>query len=450
MQEKSNTFRQQRNLKFKINVGIALVGKVIATIISLVRVPILINYLNPEGYGLFITITSVANWIQLGQLGMGSGLINALIKCDAEDDKASAQKYVNSLWLGLAIALLILSLFLFGSFPFTPWNKLFPIDDAQLAIQVPQTVAFTLITVLFGIFMTPLGSIYNAYQEQYKLNLWSNLQGIVGLGAVVLATQLQSNMADISLAIGLATLLVNGANYFCLIKWDKPYLKFDVKTLSVSAFKGVWSSSISFFLIEVSALLVFQTDRFLILQFSNSVEVTKYTLASTVYLTFHGIYFLFLKPLWPAFGEAIHRGDIVWTRRVFNKVNLLSSIGMMLLIAVVLMAGPYLIELWTGRSDVEPDKLLLAILGFYFLIRVFTDVHSIVIFSLNKQKELLLATVSHGFLNLVLGIVLGREYGVHGIALASLLSFALSSGWWIPYKTRYFLRKLGEPSNQNH
>ena len=445
MQEKNNDFRQKRNLKFKVNVGIALFGKVVGTLISLVKVPILINYLNPEGYGLFITITSVANWIQLGQLGMGSGLINALIKCDAEDDRASAQKYVNSLWLGLAIALLILSLLLFGSFPFTPWNKLFPIDDSQLAIQVPQTVAFTLVTVLFGILMTPLGSIYNAYQEQYKLNLWGNLQGIVGLGAVVLATQLQSNMAGISLAIGLATLLVNGANYFCLIKWDKPFLIFDIKSISVAAFRSLWSSSVSFFLIEISALLVFQTDRFLILQFSDSVEVTKYTLASTIYLSFYSVYFLFLQPLWPAFGEAINRGDIDWTRRVFNRINFLSTIGMILLIVVVLMVGPYIIELWTGRSDVEPDKLLLAILGFYFLIRVFTDVHSIIMFSLDKQRELLWATFSHGFLNLVLGIVLGKEYGVHGIASASLLSFALSSGWWIPYKTRYYLRKLGEP-----
>jgi O-antigen/teichoic acid export membrane protein len=252
-------------------------------------------------------------------------------------------------------------------------------------------------------------------------------------------------MAGTSLALGLVSLSVNGANYFCLIKWDKPFLMFDIKSISVPAFRSLWSSSVSFFLIEISALLVFQTDRFLILQFSESVEVTKYTLASTIYLTFYSVYFLFLQPLWPAFGEAINRGDIDWTRRVFNRINFLSTIGMILLIAVVLMVGPYLIELWTGRSDVEPDKLLLAILGFYFLIRVFTDVHSIIMFSLDKQRELLWATFSHGFLNLVLGIVLGKEYGVHGIASASLLSFALSSGWWVPYKTRYYLRKLGEP-----
>ena len=248
MSKKSNTIREKRNLKFWINVGVAFLGKALATVISLVRVPILVNYLDPGGYGLFITITSVANWIQIGQLGMGCGLVNALVECDSKDDRASAQKYVNSLWLGLFLGLLVLSLLLFCSFPFVPWDKIFPSDDSQLAIQVPRTVAFTLITVLFGMLMTPLSSIYIAYQEQYKLNLWANFQGIIALGSIVVAVQWKLGMAGIALATGVATLFVNICNYLWLTYQDKPYLKFDTISLSFFAFKRVWSNSVSFFI----------------------------------------------------------------------------------------------------------------------------------------------------------------------------------------------------------
>ena len=65
-----------------------------------------------------------------------------------------------------------------------------------------------------------------------------------------------------------------------------------------------------------------------------------------------------LAPLWPAYGEAIARGDVEWVRRTLRRSVTIAVSLSALVSAALVMLGPWLIHAWVGTA-VLPSLLLL-------------------------------------------------------------------------------------------
>ena len=77
-----NSIRKQvlsgdiRSVKAKKNILLSFFNKIIAIVISFALVPITVNYLDQEQYGIWLTITSIVSWISFFDLGLGHGFKN--------------------------------------------------------------------------------------------------------------------------------------------------------------------------------------------------------------------------------------------------------------------------------------------------------------------------------------------------------------------------------------
>ncbi|MFA7572529.1 MAG: hypothetical protein WCY24_02295, partial [Lutispora sp.] len=60
-----------RTVKLKQNVGASFIIKGVSIILGLIKVPILLSYLDSEKYGVWLTISSILMWIQNFDLGLG-------------------------------------------------------------------------------------------------------------------------------------------------------------------------------------------------------------------------------------------------------------------------------------------------------------------------------------------------------------------------------------------
>lgn len=67
-----------RNKILKTNILISAVLKVVGLCTSLLIVPITIDYLDSEVYGVWMTMTSVLFWIGGFDIGLGNGMRNYL------------------------------------------------------------------------------------------------------------------------------------------------------------------------------------------------------------------------------------------------------------------------------------------------------------------------------------------------------------------------------------
>jgi O-antigen/teichoic acid export membrane protein len=108
-------------------------------------------------------------------------------------------------------------------------------------------------------------------------------------------------------------------------------------------------------------------------------------------------------------------------------------------VVILVAAGPLAIRLWTGNPDVVPGRWLLLAVGGYYLVRTFTECFTIVLYGLDRQRELFPAVLANGVLVVGLGILLGRPFGVLGVAASNVLAFALTQGIWVPLRARAHL-----------
>jgi O-antigen/teichoic acid export membrane protein len=223
---------------------------------------------------------------------------------------------------------------------------------------------------------------------------------------------------------------------------DKPFLMPRWGDPSVSFFFKVLPDSFSFFLIDIAAVLAFQFDKFVLLHYGGPGQVARFEVATRPFLLASMSLGLLLTPLWPAIGEAVHRGDPRWAKKVVLKVAYSSAALMAVLALVMVAAGGLIVRLWTGRTDVTPGALLFGMIGAYFVVKAWTDTQTVVLYGLGGQRRMLWVALIHGATTLVLSLVLGRLYGIYGVASASLLGFLLTASWYVTLQTKRTLDSL--------
>jgi O-antigen/teichoic acid export membrane protein len=99
----SFTSGHERSIKAKKNILASLVIRGCSIAISLVLVPLTINYINTSRYGIWLTLSSIVAWLSFFDIGLTQGLRNKFAEAKARGDDALAQIYVSTTYALLAI-----------------------------------------------------------------------------------------------------------------------------------------------------------------------------------------------------------------------------------------------------------------------------------------------------------------------------------------------------------
>src|SRR4029077_5460728 len=113
-----------------------------------------------------------------------------------------------------------------------------------------------------------------------------------------------------------------------LFGWSKPWLRPRLELVTWAALKRLTGLGGMFFVIQIAALVLFQTDNLIIAHYLGAAAVTPYSVTWRLF-TCTMIFQLLAGPsYWPAYTEAFSRGDQAWVRRSFRmnfKVTVIST-----------------------------------------------------------------------------------------------------------------------------
>ena len=90
-----------RTVKAKKNIIGSTLIKGMNVVISFVMVPIVLHYLNPTKYGIWLTIDSIVGWFAFFDIGLGQGLRNKFAQAIAKKDTEKARIYVSTTYIFL-------------------------------------------------------------------------------------------------------------------------------------------------------------------------------------------------------------------------------------------------------------------------------------------------------------------------------------------------------------
>lgn len=409
-----------------------------------VSIPLTVRYLGTERYGLWMTIASLIGFLNFANLGLDHGLLNAIAGAHGRDDREAAAKYVSSAFFMILAAAALFGGTLVAVGWWIPWAQVFNISSPEAVAEAgPAVVAFVLCFVV-GMPLGVVNQVQLGYQEGFINSLWDGGGKLLGLLALVVAIRLEAGLPWLVLAASgapvLATLL-NGAVLFAVRRpWLMPSLRRADRQAAVWLFKrGIW-----FFAALLGGGLLYWSDNLIVARMLGASAVAAYAVAFQLFGFVAQFVALFLGPLWPAYGEALARGDSGWIVQAFRR-SLAATTAMTGVMALALIFfGRSIIELWVGVSVSPPESLLVG-LALWMVLNAGWSVSAMLLNGLNRLRLQAAIVAATGIGAIGAKILLAREFGLPGIAWGNAIAYGLLAGVPLAFFIPRVLAELRPP-----
>lgn len=398
------------------------IAKFISILAGLITIPLTLGYLGTERYGLWMTISSVMLIMGFADLGMGNGLMNAISEAHGNDDRQAALNYVSSgFFMLLGVAVLIVLAFILV-YPFVSWPIVFNIQS-KLAIGEAGPAIATF-AVIFAINL-PLGVVQRiqmGYQEGYQTNIYQCLGSIFALIAVLVVIYVKGGLAWLVLALAGGPAVASIINWIILFRFQHPWLRPKWGSATSVAAKKILHTGILFFVLQLAMAFAFASDNLVAAHILGPEAVTQYSVPMRMFSVLPMMIAMIMAPLWPAYSEAIARGDTEWIRKTLSR-----SLGITFMIVafptvLLVLFGGQILHFWVG-PEITPSFILLAGLGLWTIL--YSVANSLAIF-LNGVDIIRFQTFCAVFVAvgaLIAKIFLAKIIGVPGIIWGTIIGY---------------------------
>jgi O-antigen/teichoic acid export membrane protein len=395
-----------------------LITRGVTVIASLVSIPLTAKYLGPERFGLWLTLNVILTWAGMADFGLANGLTNALATADGKENQEQAQQAVSSasgLMLMSATGLTILFLLVY---PHVGWDQVFNVVSTTAISEAGPSLFVSVIFVLLRLPLSIPGRIYTAYQEGYIYQLWTGFSSILAVVGLAIAIHLQVSLPILISVFFGVTLLGDIFAAVHLFGLQKPSLRPNLKYFQWSQSQWLLSIGFQFWISQIAAVLIFQTDLIIISKLFGSEAVASYGVVLRLFTLITIVQAAFLSPLWPAYTEALSRRDLSWIFRTFKRTIYLSSIWALVIGLVLILTSSNILRTWVGETAIPSFALLLSMM-FTTLTLTISQCIAVLINGLEILKVQTLVAPIAATSNLCLSILLGLWIGPAGVALST-------------------------------
>ncbi|MBV8663866.1 MAG: hypothetical protein JO107_12250 [Hyphomicrobiales bacterium] len=415
---------KERQRRIALTALAAALAKVVSVSTTLISVPLTLHYLGAERYGLWMTMSSLVAMLGFADLGVGNGLLTAVAAANGRDDRAAIRGYVSSAF----VALMLLA---FGALTiFAAISTLIDWPSA-LNVSAPEARrdAAPALAALVGCFALgmPTGIVQKVQmglQLGFMASLWQGLASATALIAVLAAVHWRASLPCLVLAFAGSPLLVGWLNGLVFFTRLAPDLAPVWRAVSVRGMRSVMGTGVLFFVLQLIGAFAFTSDNIIVARVSGPVAVAEYAVPVQMFAPVTTVLLMALSPLWPAYGEAIARGDGAWARRTLKRSLALSVAVASVLSLLLATAGPRLLALWVGSAVAPPASLLFALA----IWKVVETGGAAVAMFLNGAKVIafqVIAGLAFAALAIPMKIVLLRALGSAGIVIATTVAYLI-------------------------
>jgi O-antigen/teichoic acid export membrane protein len=424
-----NFFTQgnQRSINAKRNILIIAILKGCSIAISLFLVPITIHYINPTRYGIWLTLSSIVGWFSFFDIGLGNGLRNKFAEAVATGKYELARTYVSTTYAILTIIIAIVLLIFCCINPFLNWAKILN-TPADMAGELSL-----LALIVFGFFclqfvLRLITTIITANQQPAKASLFDFMGSLVSLSLIYLLTKTTSgNLIYLGTVFSLTPVLVltSSSLWFYTHKY-KQYAP-SVKFVKFHYARDLMNLGIKFFIIQMSAVILYQTSNIIISHLFGPEQVTPYNIAYKYFGIITMAFSMIMVPLWSAYTEAWIKKDISWIKNTIKKLIL---IWVLIATTVIIMfiSSTFIYRMWVGKEIKVPISVS-AVMAAYVIINAWCGIFSQFLNGVGKIKLQLYSGIFGALINIPLAIMLAKHLGIYGVILSTVLLGTVSAIW---------------------
>lgn len=413
----------ERYRRILLSGGSAFLVKIVSVAINLISVPLTLNYLGAERYGLWMAISSLMALMAFADLGLGNGLLNAVSEAKGKQDKASAQIAVSSTFFMLLFVALVLAIAFLIIYPYVSWPSVFNVQTEVAKKEAGRTMMALIIPLLINMPLGIVQRIQEGNQEGFRYQLFLIAGSVFSFIGTLLCIYFKEPLPWLVLTVSFGPILATLLNGFVLFTKYYNYLTPSLRFFRWKESRLLIQSGLVFFLLTVFTLVSNSSDNIIIAQTLGATHVAGYEIVKKMFLFSMMTQFV-IQPLWPAFNEAMAKGDYYWVKKTLKKAMMLSiGFGGIITLPLLLFGRP-IIHLWVGSAFV-PDWWLL--IGFYLFIFLsnFGGVMSTFFNSGNLVKRQTVFIGLAAITSILMKIFLAHKVGVSGVIWGGLIGYII-------------------------
>jgi len=403
--------------------------------VSLVTVPVTFHYLGKERFGLWMTISSVIVLANFADFGIGNGVVNSVAEASGRDDLQGIRSAISSGFSVLSAIGLGLGSMFFVAAHFVSWGDVFRVSSEGARAEVGPAVMGAAICFALNIPLDIVQRVQLGLQQGFQTNCWQIFSSVMSLTGVLAVVHLRGGVPQLVIALAgapAAGAALNAIYFFCIQRRD---LLPRWSAVSKATVKKIANLGGMFFVIQVVIAISFSTDNVIIARTLGVGSVALYSIPQRMFSLITVMLFTLVTPLWPAYGEAMARGDLPWIKRTLS-VTLAGVLIVACSVATVLVVfSNQILRIWVGNS-LHPEFMLVLGLGVWEIVRSFTGTMQMF---LNGANILRFQTITHcifGVFCLTSKILCAKHFGTAGVPWAATLTYSIfiivPNLWYLP------------------
>ncbi len=425
---------EERNKKVLLNVFSSIFVKALSIGTSFLLIPVSLNYVDKEVYGLWLTIISIVTFMSLFDFGLTSGLRNSIIEANAKRDFKLIKTQVTTIYAIFIITIVPVCVVFLAICDYINWQSVFNTQvDAHLLATVMKCIF-----VGFGLqfILQPITALLVATYKDYLSSSLALVGNIVCLMLILLfGHSFSSPFLFLSIVFSGTPIIIYLVASFFLYRGIYSAFSPNIKWIHFGKIKPLFRLSLRFFIIQIAGLLMYSSNYIIISQFIGNAAVTTYNIVFrlfTMILTFQS---LIIAPLWTGYGDAYIKKDFEWIRNASKKVNQLNWLLCGILLIMIMLSN-YIFRLWIGHDFAVPF-LLTVLMALNVGITLFASNYTVFVNGTGKIRLQTYKSVLSGLLHFPLAFILVQKMklGVNGLVVLNIFWMVVSLLLWrIQYK----------------
>ena len=387
------------------NIALSVGIKGFSIVIALLTLPVYVKYFSDKSIlGIWLTLISTLGWIFTFDLGIGNGLRNKLVKLLAEKNYKVAKRYISSAYFGSMFLSILLITIIFIVISQLNLVYLFNIEKSIISnATLKISISVLLIGIILQFTLKIINSILLSMQKAAlpsTLTLFSNLLLLIYM-LLVNPTTISKDFIYISIIYVITTnipLLI--ATIFIFkheLKDVSPSLEFFDMGTALDTIK----LGSSFLWLQIMAMLIINTNMFLITILINPSEVIGYQIYDKLFGLVSMLFTIGLTPIWSAVTDALAKRDFNWiikTRRRIFKFLLLALVAQF----AMCISSKKIIEIWMGKQYITIGYSFPISVAIFHILNIWSGINANIANGLGKLKNQMIFLTIGALINIPL------------------------------------------------
>ncbi len=389
---------------------------------TLITMPLVLHALGSKGFGIWAAAASLAWMTAMVDFGIGNALLTVVARTAATDEYDETRRQVAG---ALCISILLGVI-----------EVLFAIVAIPL-IAPPAAIGAYRIAAIFLALNIPASlsaPIWSGLQRLYMVWAWEAAQTVLTLGGLFALTRFTTHpLAYVAVTAG--GLLAANCGSLCHLFLTHPEVR-PSWLLSVSRrlTRELLKKGAPYLVLGLSLTLAVYSDNMIALSMLGADEAARMAVAQRACMTAMSILLVLTQPLWPAFTDAIARGDYAWLRHHVLSASVVVTACAVAGSAVLVAAGRPLLSLWLGGGLTISQGVLWAMAA-WIVVPALGRIPDVLLNALGVVWFQVGVALIYSILAFVLKINLAPSLGVAGILVSTGIAYGLTHlpayVWWV-------------------